>query len=405
MLDRIHAAVREVRRAARIRSTYPASHPSRGDALAMAQSALAGVFRYVDRLELTVSPHGLACNGHELADDDGSLRQIASFLRSHRIGSIAIARGLPDAEADLLLDLVTPHGVAEEQHSIAERLAEADGEYLHIAEIDYEAFVPLSKMPSDQPAGALTGTDDKEAGSWALTTRALESALDAADDEALRKILGDADALAQMLVGCFPEPRRLDDGQRRGGPDPCPEQQDPPANEQPPVDVGEGAADLQASGAALAALVQRLAETACEGRACEPAEVFGQLAAALRQLDPCLLALTFRADVVGRAAPFDALRETARRFTIAEVVRVVCAAPGAIASEPSEVCRRLAARVAAEAERADALYPLLKAALTEGGMSEDVYNTTLGPVLKELANGRGPQEDAVVANEIGRAHV
>jgi hypothetical protein len=152
----------------------------------------------------------------------------------------------------------------------------------------------------------------------------------------------------------------------------------------------EGAAQSRsAEGARLALAVGRLAEIGCGADPERMQEVCGKLADALRQLDPEVVALAFRARLDKQDGGVDVLAEIARNLSIEELVEIVRAKPGAVAGEPSAVYRRLLWRLSGGGERAAELTAALKEALTEDGMSEDVFAST---VALALAGGDGPSE-------------
>jgi hypothetical protein len=90
----------------------------------------------------------------------------------------------------------------------------------------------------------------------------------------------------------------------------------------------------------------------------------------------------------------DALADVARHFTVAELVGLVTAQPGAVAAEDSETYRKLLARLAPTPERVAELGPALREALLQNGMSEDVYANTVGSTLAQLATARASDAQA-----------
>ena len=384
MIDRIDAALRQVRQSARTRSMYPHGHPSRAAAGDVARNVLMHLFRSVDRVDLVISPHGFACEGEELPDEDGSLRRMASFLRSQRIGCITIQRGLTDEEADLLLDLVAAATGAEDHRDIAERLIRTEAEFLRVTEIDYESFVPASEAgaQSSEPP-----SPENETG----------RGLAAADGVVLLELLEEPSELTRALLSSAAALANEEGGELSGVIGAM------LSGEGDAEDTPTAAADelgmLQAAGAALARAVQRLAERACNAQPDNRDGVFAQLACALRQLKPQLLAFVFRT-ALEPDAPFDSLTETGRHLTMEEAVEIVCAPLGEIDAEPPEVYEKLLERLASTPALRAELSAKLKEALTERGLSAEGLMTVLEAALEPVSPLEASVNEAIAASSV-----
>ena len=393
MVDKIEGALNQVCRAARVRALYPVGHPSHATGLAMAREALDALFELTEQVELALSGEGLACEGEALPDPDGSLRQLALALRDQQVCALTLRRGLSEGEIRLLLELF---GASEDAGAIdiVARLQELGAECVTVVQLDYERLVP--RQPAEDGTAPSMGAED---GPDLLRLLAAGAGASAADFDGIPQVitaLDDPEGLAAaMLSGAALRASGSGTGLGGSGDGIGPGGGDGvgTGGDLPLVIAGRRIERPHMAGAALALSVQRLAEMGCEGSPESQVEVYEKLAAALRQLDPQLLAHTFRADVVAQDAPFDALREIANHLSLEELLTVVRAHPEAVASEPSAVYRRLLRRLAPTGQRLLELTPALKDGLLEDGMTESVFVNTLGQALKEAGADRGDADD------------
>lgn len=394
VIEKIDRAINQLCRAARVRALYPVGHPSHANSLALARKALESLFETTDRLELTLTSEGLRCGDELLDDQDGTLRHLASMLRDQSICTLTVRRGLDEDGVRLLLAIFGGSADAADM-DIVGRVAELQSAGLSVAQLDYERLVP---RPAGSDGDGQTG--GVPAGAELLRLLAASSASGGAnigDYGDVAAVIDDPQMLAAAMLSCVAAGTPGNgtgagggggtgigdgggDGVGTGG-------------DIPLVIAGHHIEKPHMAGALLALSIQRLAEMGCEARPGSPGEVFKGLAAAMRQLDPRLLAHVFRADVVPHDAPFDALQQTADHLSLDEVLDLVRAHPRAVGSEPSAVYRRLLRRIAPTGERLLQLAPVLKTGLIEDGMSEDVFSNTLGRALKDAADDRLPNDE------------
>jgi hypothetical protein len=404
VIEEIDSAINQLCRAARVRALYPVGHPSHANSLALAREALNSLFEATEHLQLTVTNEGLSCGEEALADPDGALAQVASVLRDQDICALTLRCGLDEDEIRVLLTVFGASADASEM-DLAARVDGLGSDCLSVARLDYERLVPRNGAIEDAE-GIPNGAELLRL----LASSARPGDVPSASNGDVAVMIDDPQSLAAAMLSCITNAM-------------------PGIAEHPGEGTGAGIGDGEGDGigtggdlplviaghpierpnraAALLALsIQRLAEVGCRARPDGRTEVFGNLAMALRQLDPQLLAHVFRADVVAQDAPFDALQEAANHLSLDDLLDVVRAHPQAVASEPSAVYRRLLRRIAPTGERLLQLAPALRTGLLADGMSEDVFTNTLGQALEAAAaepesTGEGPLRGAAVPGVAG----
>ncbi len=398
MIDQIESAVNQICRAARTRSLYPVGHPSHANALAVARNVLDALFSSLEQVNLDVSSHGLSFDNELLPDPEGMLGKLASALWDQHICSVAIHRGLNEKEIRLLLELFDASADVREI-DLVDRLEKLASDRLTVTHFDYERLVPQA-LSEDAPVRTIATEDGVDllrlvassSDGEELELDTYETPLDMLDDPetlAAAVLSGVALKASGAVVG-------LGDGDGSKA---------STQGDVPLITGGHRIERPHIAGAAVALSVQRIAEMGCGAHPEDQATVFTRLAAALRHLDPRLLAHVFRADVVRQDAPFDALQESAAYLSAEELLNIVRAHPQAVTSEAPEVYRRLLERIAPSGGRLAELTPVLKRGLLEDGMSEAVFNSTLGKALAEAAARRAQEGDAPSSSDVAAPRV
>jgi len=377
-------AIRELRRAAGTSALYPPEHPSHALAAEAVRGTLGWLFESANKLDITCARDVLSAGGEELPTDDEAISALARSWWDQGICKVRLRPRMSAQELDVLLELFNPTD-GTEHRGIAERLRKMGAMKLRVKEINYGRFVARSDaraLGSDQPP--LDGPEiiNKLAG--------IGKGTEGLTKEELRRALGmlhHPEALATALEAAAGFDRKEQKGKKRAKSEKA---------------VAKRLREADAKGKAIAETIQRLAEAATEASESDRDKAFRKLAEVVRQMDPAAAAMAFRADTAGKQeADFDALGEVARHLDKDEIVEIVRRAPHEVASEASAVQRRLLERVAGDPERLEELQPALREGLTEDGMAEDVFENTMGLVMRSLRTRSGAAGGTLMATMDG----
>lgn len=363
---------------------YPPEHPSHALAAKAAQETLGWLFESADKFDITCVRDVLSSGGEQLPEDDEAIRALARSWWDQGICKVRLRPRMSAQELHVLLELFNPTDDAEHR-GIAQRLRAMGAMKLRVKEIDYGRFVARADAgasASDQPP--LDGPEiiDRLAG--------IDKGAEGLTKEELQKALGmlhHPEALAVALEAAAGFDRKEHKRKKRAKSE---------------KGIAKRLREADAKGKAIAGTVQRLAEAAAEADQSGPDEACRKLAEVIRQMDPAAAAMAFRADTSGKQkADFDALGEVARHLNKDEIVEIVRNAPHEVASEASSVQRRLLERVAGDPERLEELQPALREGLTEDGMAEDVFENTMGLVMRSLETRSAAPGSGVTATLTG----
>jgi hypothetical protein len=385
MPSHVADAIRQLRRAAAMRALYPRGHPTHGSAVESARESVAVMLGDTKRAELVFVSGAIEYQGEPLPDDDGAIGELAACWRAHGISGLAIERGVTEAELDLLLDMSVPSNTELNVEAIRGRLREISAQHLEVTETDFAMFVPRSRLPEELRSGSAASESLEAMRELVRTSQDPGEALSETERHSLLLLLDDPQALANAVeLGVLTY-----EADGPGARVPLPSDDEPavrlPAH-LPRADSG--------AGEQLAIAVQRLTQLAHEAEPTSDDRVYAKLAEALRDLDLQVVAQAYRSAPTGCNGRPDALLEVAKNLEVRELVEIVRGKPGAIASEPSAVCRRLLRRVSGGGTRVAELAPALRRALLEDGMAEDVYASTVGVMLEEGDALSGAREAA-----------
>jgi len=377
-------AIRQLRRAAAMRALYPDGHPIHASALASAREAVEGLLDGNERVDLVFAGGEISRDGQTLPDSDGAVSELAGRWWAQGICGLRIGREASEGELSLLLDMSAPSARDLDVNVLNERLRQLDARHLAIIEIDYERFVPRSRLPQELRE-ELGGSD---------LGRVLRELVATPPDPGQ----GLSDSQRRSLAVLLDHPQALADAMEMGvltpeeGSNPVP---GPPVASVDPAErmLPQQGVPVDLAGARLATTVRHLARLGGELEAGAPSVVSAKLAAAVRHLDPAVVAHAYRAVGEEARGEPDALAEVANCLTVPELVQIVRSKPGAVAAEPSAVYRRLLTRVSGGGERAGELAPALREALTEDGWSDHLYASTIGVVLEEIAGRHSEVEE------------
>ena len=138
------ALIRSLDAAIRMRSIYPAGHPTHADSVKNTKSALDAWFRLGSKFELGFSPKNLVLEGELIKENNPAFAAMADYFHSRGVQALSIARSVAEAELTTLLDSLSgsPEAIAEAGGIVPQLRACT---HITVKEIDYRAVLAASR--------------------------------------------------------------------------------------------------------------------------------------------------------------------------------------------------------------------------------------------------------------------